>query len=74
LKNVDEVNVEFKNSERKKMYNEKDVRSICLLTLSTIIEREGVGSFSHCHPHPQLNAKQLLSGLALLVDGQKKMK
>jgi hypothetical protein len=35
-------------------------------------EREGVVSSSDCHPHPHLNAKQLLSELALLVDGQNK--
>jgi hypothetical protein len=37
-------------------------------------EGEGVGLSSDCHPPPHLNAKQLWNGLALLVDGQKKMK
>jgi hypothetical protein len=37
-------------------------------------EGEGLGSSWHCHLHPHLNAKQLLSGLVLLVDGQKTMK
>jgi len=37
-------------------------------------EGESVGSSSHCHPHPHLNAKQLSSGLALLVERQKKIK
>jgi hypothetical protein len=35
-------------------------------------EGEGVGSPLHSHTNPHLNAKQLLSGSALLVDGQKK--
>jgi len=37
-------------------------------------EVESVGSSSHCQPHPHLNAKQLSSGLALLVERQKKIK
>ncbi len=37
-------------------------------------EGEGVGSSSHSHPPPHFNAKELLNGLALLVDGQKKMR
>jgi hypothetical protein len=37
-------------------------------------ESESVGSSSHCYPHPHLNAKQLSSGLALIVERQKKRK